>query len=785
METWTSRLLRVPFPVLALLFGFLLAAVENAPAFIGWAPLPAEIILNFPPWNSIRGGWPIVLPHGEMGDSVTQFYVWRTFAASAWQEGIFPAWNPHLLLGTPFLANSTSALFYPPHFLYLVLPPHAGWALAAILRTMLAVLFAALLAKELGASRAGALVAGLVYSHCGFMVAWGVWPQSDAALWLPLMLYGVHRLRFRPSRSAVAVTGFAFAMPVLAGHPEIAVYVTLAGVAFWAFCLLLPGVEGAVSRPRYTLLFTAAGLLALGLAAVQMLPTLEWVGEINRSTEAVWPHHRPLAEVVAFVSRHARAPVNPVGVAVPEGTAYAGIFTLLAAPLAFLPSRRGRAVPAFFALLLAIAAQVVYGLGPVFRLALAIPVLKSFPSNRVLVLMDLSLAVLAALGITALQEKPRAAAGLLLTAVPATILLVLATSVGGRAAFGNPFGLLSSWLFLAAGAVLLVLAASRLRPRTFGLCALALLSADLMSFALWHVPFFPARQIFPEPRVFRFLRDLPGGTGADPFRIATLDFVAPPNAEMAYGLSSPVGYDFLLARTMRVAGPFTDAGRQRGILSCMVSGKVAATEDRRLDLMNVRFLVSTRANSGTANMESRPDRFRQVYDDGAAQVFENLRVLPRALLVPLRAARTLPDESALARLEAPDFDPTAEVLLADALPAVSGMSGSAEPAAGPSRVLGIETGIGRTRVTASVAEPSILVVSETHYPGWTVRVDGRREPLLRADYTFQGVLLRPGKHDVEFTFESPVVRAGLALSGVSLLAFLALCVPWAGLRRYA
>jgi hypothetical protein len=571
LETRLSRIEKLPFWVLALLFGLLLAAVENAPAFLGWAPLPAEIILNFPPWNSIRGAWPIVLPHGEMGDSITQFYIWRTFAASAWQEGILPAWNPHLLLGTPFLANSTSALFYPPHLLYLVLPPYAGWAFAAIIRTTLAVLFAALLARELGASRAGALVAGLVYSHCGFMVAWQVWPQSDAALWLPLMMYGIHRLRFRPSRSAVAVTGFAFAMPVLAGHPEVAVYVTLAGLAFWVFCLLLPAGEGAASRPRYALLFSAAGLLALGLAAVQMLPTLEWVGEINRSTHAIWPHHRPPAEVVAFVSRHARAPVNPVGVAVPEGTAYAGIFTLLAAPLAFLPSRRGRAVPIFFLLLLAIAGQVVYGIGPVFRLVLAIPILQSFPNNRVLLLMDLSLAVLAALGITALQEKPRAAAGLLLAAVPATFLLVLATSVGGRAALGNPFGLFSSWLFLAAGVVLLVLPASGLRPRTFGLCALALLGADLMSFALWHVPFFPARQIFPEPRVFRYLRNLPGETGAGPFRIVTLDFVAPPNAEMAYGLSSPVGYDFLLARTMRFAGSFTDAAPQRGMISCMLS----------------------------------------------------------------------------------------------------------------------------------------------------------------------------------------------------------------------
>lgn len=782
------KLRSAPFWAQALLLGLLLAAVEHAPVFLGRTPLAAEIVINFPPWNEVRGGPQVVLPHAELGDSITQFYPWRMFAHSAYRQGVLPAWNPHLLLGTPFVANSTSAVFYPIHALYLVLPPNAGWALAALIRTALAVLFAALLAREAGASTAGSLAAGVIFAHCGFMVAWQAWPQADAALWLPLALYGVHRLRFRPSPRAVAITGAAFAMPVLAGHPEIAVYVTLAGIAFWAFCLLLPPGEGegAAPRPRYVLLFAAAGILALGLAAVQMLPTLEWVGEISRSTHATWNRKRPLPELVSFISRHARAPRNPLGIPIPEAATYAGILALLAAPLAF--ASRRKAMPAFFLLLLATAAQVVYGFGPAYRLSLITPIFKSFPNNRLILLMDLSLAILTALGLTAVQQKiaPPAvpaedlskntwralAAGAVL--VPSS-LLAFATARSRpdwNAALGGPFGLLSSWLLLAAGVLLLGLAAFRFRllsRRAFGVCALLLLAADLSSFAWGHVPSFPAHRIFPEPPVFRFLRTSDPG----PFRVATLDVVAPPNAEMAFGLASPAGYDFSLRRAQGLIGPFTSVP-ESGLGGSFLSARVIALDDSRLDLMNVKYLMTSRANQSTANLEARPDRFRQVYDDGAVQVFRNLRALPRAFLVPLRGARTLPDEeSVLARLQSPEFDPVSEVLLTAGSPLPP--SPPAGSAAGPSGVTGIETGLSRTRVSATVAEPSILVLGESDYPGWTVLVDDRRERLLRVDFAFKGVVLGPGEHRVEFVFESPTLRAGLALSAAALVVLVALC----------
>ncbi|MGQ0603725.1 MAG: hypothetical protein ACT4QE_18755 [Anaerolineales bacterium] len=77
------------------------------------------------------------------------------------------------------------------------------------------------------------------------------------------------------------------------------------------------------------------------------------------------------------------------------------------------------------------------------------------------------------------------------------------------------------------------------------------------------------------------------------------------------------------------------------------------------------------------------------------------------------------------------------------------------------------------RITLRAEGSGLLVLSETHYPGWQVRVDGRPATIASA----QGGLLRgvslsgAGSHLVEFEYQPLSVMAGLALFifGVTLL----------------
>ena len=67
------------------------------------------------------------------------------------------------------------------------------------------------------------------------------------------------------------------------------------------------------------------------------------------------------------------------------------------------------------------------------------------------------------------------------------------------------------------------------------------------------------------------------------------------------------------------------------------------------------------------------------------------------------------------------------------------------------------------------ANPALLFLSDTFYPGWKAFVDSRETPIVRADYLFRGVVLGPGKHTVEFRYEPATFRIGLALCAASLI----------------
>jgi len=69
--------------------------------------------------------------------------------------------------------------------------------------------------------------------------------------------------------------------------------------------------------------------------------------------------------------------------------------------------------------------------------------------------------------------------------------------------------------------------------------------------------------------------------------------------------------------------------------------------------------------------------------------------------------------------------------------------------------------------------PTLLRLADEWYPDWTARVDGRRTPVLRADYLLRAVFVPAGRHTVVFRYESAAVRRGLHVTLLSLVVVLA------------
>jgi len=771
------------FARLAALVGLALAAVLYWPLVTGQIPFPADLLLSFPPWESARTSFGDLPSHAEQGDLVTQFYPWRAFTAAAFRAGSVPQWNPHQLLGLPFLANPLNSVFYPLAAPYALLPFSVAWGLAFPLRTALAVLLAALLASRLGATTAGALAAGVVFACSGFLTTLQGYPEADTVLWLPAVFLVLDRLAERPNRGAIVLAGLTFGLTLLSGQIEIAMFVFAAGFLFWL--VRLAAFEPSPRRWHRPAALAASAGLGLGVAAVQLLPTFLWLEGLARTSVSALPT-LPLDLLRALLSRDLGSDPNSWGIPVPAAAVYAGVATLLFAPAALTGRRWREALP--FALLLVVAFELLYGLPPTIQLFRAAgrisPWVQSLHPGYMTAFVDFALALLAGLGISALQREldaprpgtggPRRAA---LAAVVAGVVvaIVLSALALGGAPFGGKVGIAAASLLAAASLVLVVVATSRRLPgRWFGRLALVLLAADLSTFAFGYVPFSTPRAAFPPSPVYDYL----GAAVASAERVAYVDHTAPANVEMSYGLRSASGYDFAPRRTLAL---FDGLGRVRPNGVWLDSGALVASDDRRLDLFAVRYVLATSWNRSAANLAARPDRFREIAGLGSTRIFENRRALPPAFVVPLSgAAIEADDERALATLRDPGFDPERDVLLAEPLPRYDAAVRPPVELA-EERVPTLRTTRESVEIDVVSRAGGVLVISQTFDRGWSAELDGKPLELRRADLALTAAVVPPGRHRVALRYRAPGLRVG---ASVSLLA-LATCCLVARRRRPA
>lgn len=244
-----------------------------------------------------------------------QFIPWQ---ATAWEmllKGELPLWNPWLGMGAPLAANYQSALFYPPNWLGLLAYALGGVGALAWLQAPLAALHLgwaglgmARLARQLRLDPLPQVVAGLAFALGGYLVArLHFLSITFTAAWLPWVLLGVnslaHKGNHRRSWLGLAV---CLGMMLLAGHAQLAWYtVLLAGL--WAGWLAWHSQPHDVTwRARMREIgfawarLAGAGLFALALSAIQLLPTAQYLFQSQRAQAvdfetgldySFWPWH--------------------------------------------------------------------------------------------------------------------------------------------------------------------------------------------------------------------------------------------------------------------------------------------------------------------------------------------------------------------------------------------------------------------------------------------------------------------------------------------------------------
>lgn len=79
---------------------------------------------------------------------------------------------------------------------------------------------------------------------------------------------------------------------------------------------------------------------------------------------------------------------------------------------------------------------------------------------------------------------------------------------------------------------------------------------------------------------------------------------------------------------------------------------------------------------------------------------------------------------------------------------------------------------GDISLEASPASEGYLVIQQTYYPGWKVRVDGKESEVIPINRTFLGVYLTEGTHQVDFLFRPMDFYVGASITVVFLILFI-------------
>jgi len=151
-------------------------------------------------------------------------------------------------------------------------------------------------------------------------------------------------------------------------------------------------------------------------------------------------------------------------------------------------------------------------------------------------------------------------------------------------------------------------------------------------------------------------------------------------------------------------------------------------------------------------------------EDGV-DLWQNHEVFPRAFIV-YTAERVADDAAAARAVASPSWDPSHSAVVEEdvGLPPPSAPIGATTP------TQFIREGSLALALEVELARPGIVVVGEPWYPGWRVTVDGKAAPNLRVDYALRGVRVDRGAHVIEWHLVCPPLRAGGAVTLVTLFA---------------
>lgn len=570
----------------------------------GWLPVPSDALVGlYHPWrDKFASEFPRGVPFKNflITDPVRQQIPWRKIAIDQWKEGKVPWWNPYAFSGTPLLANIQAAVFYPLNILFFLFDFPLAWTILIILQPIFAAIFFYIYCRSRNISDYASLFGAVAWSFCGFMIAWLTWGTIvHAALWLPLILLAIDKNKFW-------LLIFALSIHFFAGHAQISLYISVLAILY------------ALYSKKFTRRFLFSLLIAAAITSIQWIPFIQLFQLTSRSValsnSSAPGWLMPWYQLVQFFAPDFFG--NPATLNYwgewnyGEFIGYIGVIPLLfvfyGAFTKFASFWRHIVIGSLLLLINHPITLFIYGLG--------MPIISTLQPTRLMVLVDFSLVMLAALGIEQWfkDKKPNLKPIAILCIVYGLLWL---TVFSGR---NENFFISQKNLILPTATLLVGALLYFVKNKKVALLVMLIVTIfDLFRFGWKFTPFTPREYFFPETETIKYLEAQP-----KPFRVMIIDDrILPPNVSAFYKIETINGYDPLI--------PAAYEAFMRQVESRKDFNRIIVAKNIELSILpylNVKYVITLD--------EIQNINFRLVFSEGLTKIYEYNLYKPRVFFEP-------------------------------------------------------------------------------------------------------------------------------------------------------
>lgn len=691
-------------------------------------------------------------------------------------------WNPYQFSGQPYLADFSTALYYPPNWIFYFLTPGRGIVYYVVIHFILAALFTFLLLRSLNLGRFASTAGAAVFTFSGPMVLRIVHLNILSAIaLLPLVFLAAVFFCRHKNAAAAAALALVFALHIFAGVYQHTQYMfIMTGI----FILVHLNYKKIKSRKnvRLVVLFILAVILSLGVTACATVPGYEF---ISRSLRVGGLSYRQAAEVsmglrelvVTFMPDYYGDTQKWANAwHLWERCSYLGVFPLMMILYA-ITAYGIKSDKKIFSFALIGLLGVLLALGKNFPLYWLFYHLVPFFKSQRIPMRYLVGAVFAGSIITAY------AADRLMKTAQGKRFLKESKIVAGRRALMSVFILFAALLiyrlpmdyrgtvfFAIVGAATYAIIHLAIRKKAsarllgYGFVILALLSG----FSFWFnaTPTLDQAHFQKKAAIFtRFGNQTPAARVYSNPPLFIKEYL---NLPAYHDVSNIIGYNPLnLERYMEYIvwnelGVPVDGALRTELINR--GGVIAITrlKTKMIRLLNLKAIYAYPRKKGIPG--------------AAVTKVENS--YPRAFYV--KNHRVIKDKiTILKRLNSADFNPRREIILEEDPEKTGTEDKTTASLINLPRITRYEPDYIRIKVDPPYK--SFLFLSEVYYPGWKATVDGEDRKIYRANYVFRAIPVKPGDRCVEVIFKPQSVKTGRIVSIISILITMAMAAT--GLKK--